>query len=205
MTELIVAVDAEPCLETRAMISALAAADVRWFKVGVPMLLGGYEGQKTIDFVRVCEAELMLDLKLYDTRDTVLRAIEAAVQMGAGMVTVHADSAIHTVDERRTKILAVRPLTDGTAAHRAGPAVATVDGIVCSVAHAKFMRRKTDKLLVCPGIRPSGAERHNHESPATPAAARDAGADFIVVGRPIYQATDPVAAALAIKKELEGR
>jgi orotidine-5'-phosphate decarboxylase len=202
MTQLIVALDIEPGLEARALVSKLVdEAGVRWFKVGVPMLLHSKEGARTIDYIcRRDQVQLMLDIKLYDTLDTVRRAMTAAVSMGAAMLTVHADCMIHTIDDPRLKILAVRRLTDRTG-HRAA-ALALADGIICSVSHARFMREHTDKLLVCPGIRPAGTAVDNHRDVATPSEAQDAGVDFIVVGRPIINAANPVAAARIILADL---
>ena len=77
------------------------------------------------------------------------------------------------------------------------------DGFICSAPIAVRLRRATDKLIVCPGIRPAGADVHNHKSRATPREAVEAGADYIVVGRPIYAVADPVAAARAIIDEIE--
>jgi orotidine-5'-phosphate decarboxylase len=143
---------------------------------------------------------LMLDLKLYDTRDTVRRTMECVAKLGASMVTVHADCAEHATGFG-PKVLAVRALTDGTGRWRL-PEAAMVDGIVCPVSHARALRAHTDKLLVCPGIRPVGIYAHNHKTPATPYGAIKAGADYIVVGRPIYAAHDPVAAVRAITREM---
>lgn len=202
MTKLVVALDMKPGLEARALVSKLVdGAGVSWFKIGVPMLLDADEGARTADFIRWRgQAQMMLDLKLYDTRDTVLRALDGAVALGAAMLTVHADCVIHTLGDDRLKILAVRKLTDRTGQRPAHDGMA--DGIICSVRHARFVRQYTDKLLVCPGIRRDGAARDNHTDAATPLEAREAGADFIVVGRPIIFASDPVAAALAVLHEL---
>lgn len=203
MTELIVAVDSEPSREARVMIGALIAAGVRWFKIGVPMLLRP-GGRRTADFIRHFDAHLLLDTKTYDTHDTVLRTVDAAVEIGAAMMTVHADCVIHTIGERRLKILAVRELTDGASIADGHSDERMADGIICSVQHASDIRSLTDKLLACPGIRPAGWPSDNHVSAATPAQARQAGADYIVVGRPIYGAPDPVAAARAILGALSG-
>ena len=200
MTELIVALDGEPGAKTRAMMSDLMVAGVRWFKVGVPMLLHP-EGRRTADFIRHLACQMMLDLKLYDTRDTALRSVDAACEMGASMLTVHDDCLKHIAGEDRIKILAVRKLTDGTG-QRPAHWGRQADGIVCSVRHAQVVRRHTDTLLVCPGIRRTSGAPDNHKDIATASDACAAGADYIVVGRPIYAAADPVKAALAIQADL---
>jgi orotidine-5'-phosphate decarboxylase len=201
MTKLIVALDGEPGLEARAMIDALAKAGVRWFKVGVPMVCSP-EGLWTAAFARLRDAQIMLDLKLYDTRDTVRRAVDAAVNLGAAMLTVHADCVPHVAKEDRLRIIAVRRLTDGTAGDTPVAWETEASGFVCPFSHVAALRRLTDKIIITPGIRPAEADPHNHVSRATPAQAAEAGADYIVVGRPIIAAPDPVEAAKHILREL---
>lgn len=104
----------------------------------------------------------------------------------------------------RCKVLAVGPLTDGDGDGSAlldipGP---LYDGIICPVRGALSFRQYTSKLLVCPGIRPTGSPADNHVNPVTPAEAKAAGADYIVVGRPIIDALDTVVSARAIIEEL---
>lgn len=203
MTELIVALDGEPGLETRVMMSNLIEAGVRWFKVGVPMLLHP-EGKRTADFTEWRGSKMMLDLKLYDTRDTVLRAVDAAVAIGAAMLTVHADCVPYVGAEDRLKIIAVRRLTDGTAGDNPVAWESAAAGFICPFSHVAAFRRLTDKaIIITPGIRPAGISPDNHVSRATPAQATMAGADYIVVGRPIYTAPDPVAAAKHILNEIK--
>ena len=99
-------------------------------------------------------------------------------------------------------VLAVGPLTDGTG-DAAYPAVnGQFDGLICTAAFARAVRSHTGKLLVCPGIRPAGSTADNHQAPATPTEAAQAGADYIVVGRPIIAAADPVKAACDIMAAL---
>lgn len=204
MTGLIVALDA-PVDRARELYDALKR-DVACFKIGVPLLLedGGQQLARDI----ALWSRLMLDAKIYDTRDTVLRIIEQVERIGAHLVTVHADCVAYARPATgAAAILAVSSLTDGThAAPRAfSDAMIAADGLICSVAFAGVARRFTDKLLVCPGIRPGGTAPDNHQTTATPRQAAEAGADYIVVGRPIYTATDPVKAARAILGELERR
>ncbi len=202
MTELIVALDAK--LENHTIFD-LVFSGIKWFKIGVPMLLEPERLQDTISFIKYgTNAKIMLDLKLYDTRDTVLRTVDAAVDMGVSMMTVHIDSTIHLADEDRVKILAVRRLTDGTSCHHELSPILNVNGhgIICSVWDAARLRRHTRKLLVCPGIRPIGSQGDNHITPATPSDAAKFGADFIVVGRPIINAPDPVEAAKEILRSI---
>ncbi len=209
MTQLIVALDVEPGPGSRAMVHDLVVAGVSWFKIGVPMLCN-QEGMETARYVKEVNPEigLMLDLKLYDTRDTVLRAVDAAIKMGVDMLTVHVSCTEHALG-RGVDILAVGRLTDGTASvygssdHLVDHVLPFADGIICTAWQAMGLRPKTDKLLVCPGIRPIGAEGDNHAIPATPRDAAKFGADFIVVGRPIYNSPDPVEAAKNILREID--
>lgn len=99
-------------------------------------------------------------------------------------------------------MLSVGVLTDNTGAHEY--VLSTVpDGIVCPVTRVATIRAYRNALIVCPGIRPAGNSADNHAHPATPLAAVSLGADQIVVGRPIYQAEDPVKAVNGIVTEIE--
>ena len=201
MTTLIVALDGEPGIETRALMSELMVAGVRWFKVGVPMLLHP-EGRRTADFIQHLAAQMMLDAKIYDIRDTVLRTVDAAIALGASMLTVHADCVPYVKAEDRLKIIAVRRLTDGTAGDSPVAWETAAAGFICPMTHVAALRQLTDKIIISPGIRPAGAAPDNHQAPATPEEAAQAGADYIVVGRPIIAAADPVKAACDIMAAL---
>jgi orotidine-5'-phosphate decarboxylase len=172
------------------------------FKIGVSFLLE-LRGRQIAREIVQNGHRLMLDLKLYDTRDTVLRTMEAAEKLGAHMVTIHEDCVAHAIGCRSaTAVLAVGPLTDGGGSPSYPAVDGPFDGLICSVFFAAAIRKHTDKLLVCPGIRPFSYPANNHSMSATPAQARDAGADYIVVGRPIIGAVDPARAALGIMAEI---
>lgn len=197
MTQLIVALDAP--LDRAVDLYRALKGIVPVFKVGIPTLLEPAGRQFARDIA--VENRLFLDAKIYDTRDTVRRTMEAVGRLGAHLVTVHEDCVEHTIDCRgAAAVLAVRGLTDHPGGRHA--AIALADGIVCSVSHARFMRSMTDKLLVCPGIRPEGASPDNHAVTYTPAEAARAEADYIVVGRPIWASDDPVGAAQRIIEEI---
>ena len=76
------------------------------------------------------------------------------------------------------------------------------DGVVCNLPTIRWLRPTSKHVFVLPGIRRLGEDHHNHRNIATPAEAKAAGADFIVVGRPILNAPDPVAAVRAIMEEI---
>jgi orotidine-5'-phosphate decarboxylase len=203
MTELIVALD-----DTERMVDHCirlhGEAGVQWFKLNARSMMHAEHFHHVIRAINARGLGLFLDLKLYDTKDTVRLTMFEAIALGAKMLTVHADCVIHTVDERRLKILAVRGLTDGTNDHDSIAPIELVDGIICSVRAASLRRQfyPAGKLLVCPGIRPADWPAHNHLNAATPQQAAEAGADYIVVGRPIICAPDPVEAAKHIQRNL---
>jgi len=168
---------------------------------------------------------VFLDLKLHDIGNTVARGVESAARLGATFLTVHAyPQTMRAAVEAKgsaLKILAVTVLTSYNDADLAeagyGVGVAQlaadratraktigVDGLVCSPEEAAALRAIVghDLILVTPGIRPAGAARGDQKRIATPAAAIAAGADFLVVGRPIVEAQDPRAAAEAIIEEI---
>ena len=137
------------------------------------------------------------------------RTMEIVDRLGASMVTVHADCVEYALGFR-PEILSVRRLTDGVRPsvwlnETSGFSLSDekiCDGLICPPAYLEELRPATKKILVCPGIRPAGAESNNHVAPSTPGDAIRNGADYIVIGRPIYAAPDPVAATLAIITEI---
>lgn len=222
MTELIVALDSDRAID---LIPNLARAGIRIFKLGVWAMLQPYVYPMAQTLIFNEGADWFADLKLYDTSDTVRRTAKRAFAAGAKFLTVHATpSMLEAAMAAKPagdyhKVIAVGSLTDDP-----DPEIHLdhlpfikmlwqTDGIICPVRVAKWFRNPRwgdhgadlGKLLICPGIRPlsiSSTIIGAHVNPATPAEARDAGADYIVVGRPIYDAPDPVAAARAIMEEL---
>ncbi|WP_426955101.1 orotidine-5'-phosphate decarboxylase [Muricoccus radiodurans] len=175
---------------------------------------------------------VFLDLKFHDIPNTVAGAVRSACGLGPAMLTIHAGggatmvaAARRAAEEAggasRPAILAVTVLTSMDAATLAetgvagGPAQqvlrlarvaleAGADGLVCSPQEVALIRAAhgAGPLLVVPGVRPAGAARGDQARLATPAEAAAAGADWLVVGRPITQAADPAGAAAAIVAEL---
>jgi orotidine-5'-phosphate decarboxylase len=199
---------------------------IRWFKIG-PAILLDHSGMILIEnMMRETGVNLFLDLKLYDTRDTVDRTVRRAFDLGARFVTVHATPSMVEAAMRakppgdRCKVLAIKHLTDqpppwdqedlrGTALW-----FEPADGLVLPSWAIKHVHKddRADKVIVCPGIRRAGKpesggyrnpdDPNNHARPATPTEALRAGADYLVVGRPITAAPDPIAAAKAIIQEM---
>ena len=220
---LIVALDVPSVAEAEALVARLGET-VSFYKIGYELAFAG-----GIDFARVLAGagkRIFLDLKLHDIGNTVARGVESVARLGASFLTVHAyPQTMHAaVDARKgspLRLLAVTVLTsyddadlaaagyDFTVpelvAERAAQARDIgVDGVVASAEEAPVLREIIghSMVLVTPGIRPAGIEAGDQKRIMTPAAAIAAGADYLVVGRPIVAAPDPKAAAQAIVDEI---
>ncbi|MEZ4402049.1 MAG: orotidine-5'-phosphate decarboxylase [Kofleriaceae bacterium] len=222
---LIVALDVADATAAAALAAHVGAA-ASWVKVGLELFIA--EGPAVVAAARAGGHRVMLDLKLHDIPETVGRAMAQAARLGAELLTVHAgggrrmlEAAVAATVGTPARVLAVTVLTSLTDAELAevgavGGAAALVSaraalaaaagchGVVASPEEAAAIRAAApaDFLIVTPGIRPAGADAGDQRRIATPAAARAAGADLIVVGRPIRDAADPAAAARAIAVEL---
>jgi orotidine-5'-phosphate decarboxylase len=221
---LIVALDVPTAREAEAMFKRLGG-NVGIYKIGLELIM-------TRDGVALAERlvgeghGVFLDAKLLDIDATVGRAVENAARLGIRFLTGHGypqamRAAAAARGDSGLKLLGVTVLTSmaesdfATAGYsgkigdrvraRAKDAVsAGLDGVIASPAEAAEIRRTVGKnlLIVTPGIRPAGAEMGDQRRAATPAAAISAGADYLVVGRPITAAADPSAAAKAIVDEI---
>jgi orotidine-5'-phosphate decarboxylase len=197
---------------------------VSFYKIGYQ--LGFADG---LSFARALAAagnQTFIDMKLHDIGHTVARGVESIARLGATFLTVHAyPQTMHAAVEARAgsklRILAVTVLTsyDDTDLAAAGydftvPELVAeraaqardigVDGLVCSAEEAATLRAliRPSMVLVTPGIRPAGSAAGDQKRVMTPAAAIRAGADYLVVGRPIVAAPDPKAAAEAIVADI---
>ena len=220
---LIVALDLPELAAAEAIIARLGDS-VTFYKIGYQL---GYAGGLPL-VRRLADAgkKVFADLKLHDIGNTVARGVESVARRGATFLTVHAypqtmKAAVEGRGGSNLKLLAVTVLTsydDGdlhAAGYRLGVSdlvearaqqaqVLGVDGIVSSPEEAASLRKIVghQMLLVTPGIRPSGAASGDQKRIMTPARAISAGADYLVVGRPILEAGDPKAAAEAIQAEI---
>jgi orotidine-5'-phosphate decarboxylase len=204
MTELYVALDFSEIDEAKSMAADLAP-HVDGFKVGLELLLG--EGPSAITTIVELGRPVFADAKLHDIPNTVERAARQLGKTGARYVSVHAAGGRSMVEAALAGfgqgVLAVTVLTslddDGEVESLAELATkAGAEGIVCSVKDLAAVKRAAPGLLcVTPGIRSQGLA-DDQKRVATALDARDAGADIIVVGRPITRATDPVAAAQSL-------
>jgi orotidine-5'-phosphate decarboxylase len=223
---LIVALDVPREADAAHLVDALAGK-VGMFKVGSQLFTAGGPA-----FVRELVAEgqrVFLDLKLHDIPNTVAGGVAAAAELGVSLVTIHAaggramiEAAARAAGGTPARVLAITVLTsldaaaldaigmaggvDGAVTRLARLAAdAGAHGVVASPHEVRALRAAHGAgfLVVTPGIRPAGAALGDQSRAAGPGAALSAGADYLVVGRPILAAPDPVAAARAIVFEME--
>jgi len=217
---IIVALDVSSA-EDGAALAARIGDTAGAFKVGLQLFTA--EGPATVRALG--DRRVFLDLKLHDIPTTVAGAVRSAAPLRVELFTVHALGGRAMLEaandaKRDEKILAVTILTslDDAACKELGlppPAEAVpmladlafatgCDGVVCAPTDVAAVREICPEpfLIVTPGIRPAGSARNEQARASTPRAAIDAGADRIVIGRPITQADDPAAAARAVLDEL---
>jgi len=219
-----VALDA-PDLETAARWAGLVTPHVSTLKIGLELYLR--YGPEVVASVRGASGvQVFLDLKLHDIPATVAAAARAVARLRPSLLTVHAaagPAAIRAAVEAApaAKIVAVTVLTSlgeadldrigltgPTSAAARRLAVLAVEagahGLVCSPQEVADVRTEVgeDILLVTPGVRPAGSDVNDQARVATPEEALRAGADLLVIGRPITGAADPGAAAAAIAASL---
>jgi len=221
---LIVALDFPTAERALAVVGQLDGL-VSFYKVGLELYTAAGP-----EFVRALAAQgkkVFLDLKFLDIEETVRRAARQVVRLGATFLTVHESgrtlaAAVEGCKGSDLKILAVTVLTSLGAAdieamgyrysveelvlHGAKRAIAAgCHGVIASGQEAAKIRQLAgdEFLIVTPGIRPAGASDDEQKRAVTPAAAIRAGADYLVVGRPITQAPDPRAATQRIVDEMQ--
>ncbi|MEY8802979.1 orotidine-5'-phosphate decarboxylase [Leisingera sp. XS_AS12] len=223
---LIVAMDVPNAVAGLQLADQLGDA-VSFYKIGLGMLTGGGLGLAN-ELKQERGKRIFLDMKLFDIGATVENAVRGLAQFDLDFLTVHGDPYVVRAAKEGTagkdlKILAVTILTSldrqdldtalikegavqDLVLERAGNALAAgADGVIASPQEAALIRALPEaqgKLIVTPGVRPTGAALGDQKRVATPANAIADGADHIVVGRPIWQAQDPRGAAEAILTEL---
>jgi orotidine-5'-phosphate decarboxylase len=218
---LIVALDIPTVPEAEAMIARLGDS-VGVYKIGLELILGG--GVALAERLAGEGSSVFIDAKLLDIDNTVAKAVANAARIGVSFLTVHAypkamRAAVAARGDAPLALLGVTVVTsmddkDLTAAGYAGTVkdrvlaraadarAAGMDGIVASPHELAAVRAANGLILVSPGIRPAGAAMGDQKRAATPAEAIRAGADYLVVGRPIIEAADPRAAAETIVAEI---
>ncbi len=223
---LIVALDVPNIIQGLALADRLGDS-VSFYKIGLGMLTGG--GLALANELKQERGKrIFLDMKLFDIGATIEAAVRGLAQYDLDFLTVHGDpQVVRAAAEGKSgtdlKILAVTVLTSLDRAdldanlikagdiheitlERAARALeAGADGVIASPQEAALIRalpQARGKLIVTPGVRPAGAALGDQKRTATPHQAISDGADHIVVGRPVWQATNPAAAARAIIAEL---
>lgn len=221
---LIVALDLPSVQAAESMVTKLGAS-VSFYKIGYQLAYAGGLAFAA-DLIKAGK-QVFLDLKLHDIGNTVAKGVASVAQLGATFLTVHAypqtmKAAVAAKGNSGLRILAVTVLTSyddadlfeagykldvgALVAQRAMQArAAGVDGLVCSAEEAANLRKIVGPkmALVTPGIRPAGAKADDQKRIMTPAKAIAAGADYLVVGRPVVEAADPKAVAEAIIAEIK--
>jgi orotidine-5'-phosphate decarboxylase len=224
-TELIVVLDVDTQEEAMAIVSA--CGDCRWFKIGSQLFTRC--GPGIVNLIQEQGKKVMLDLKFHDIPNTVNHAVQAAVDLGVSMLTLHAgggrdmiEAAKRATEKSPTRLLAVTVLTSlnedmlrnevgiaespaETVERWARMAIdAGAHGIVCSAQEITFVREAigTEPMVVTPGIRPTWASADDQQRITTPKDASNAGASHIVVGRPILKHENPAEAVRLILEEL---
>jgi len=220
---LIVALDLPSVAQAEAMVTRLGDS-VGFYKIGYQLAFAGgisYAGK-----LIAAGKQVFLDLKLHDIGNTVAKGAESVAQLGATFLTVHAypqtmKAAVEGKRGSKLRILAVTVLTsyddadlaaagyemdakELAAARAAQARDIGIDGLVCSAEEVTALRdiAGTGMVLVTPGIRPAGSDVGDQKRIVTPARAIKAGADYLVVGRPVVEAADPKASADAIVAEI---
>ncbi len=220
---LIVALDVPSVKDAESMVTRLGNS-VSFYKIGYQLGLAG--GLPFAADLIAAGKHVFLDFKLHDIGNTITHGVASVANMGATFLTVHAypqtmKAAVEGARGSKLKVLAVTVLTSydnddlAAAGYRLGVSELVarraeqardlgIDGLVCSPEEAANLRGIVGaKLaLVTPGIRPAGSVAGDQKRIMTPAKAIAAGADYLVVGRPIVEATDPKAAADAIVAEI---
>lgn len=226
---IIVALDMANEAEVLALLGQLDPASCR-VKVGKELFTR--YGPALVRQITALGFDVFLDLKFHDIPNTVNKAVAAAAELGVWMLTVHAAGGADMLraardavadSENKPLLVAVTLLTSleegdlevqgvqrspleqvqrlASLAQECG-----MDGVVCSARETGELRKllRKDFLLVTPGIRPQGDAAHDQKRIVTPADAVNAGSDYLVIGRPVTRAREPVAKLAQIQKEISG-
>jgi orotidine-5'-phosphate decarboxylase len=226
-TRLIIALDFPSAEQALAFVEPLSPAQCK-LKVGFELFVAA--GPDFVRQLVGMGFDVFLDLKFHDIPNTVASACKAAANLGVWMINVHANGGLKMMQaarnalqdfEKPPKLIAVTVLTSMDKAQLEGTGIslepfeqvqhlarltasAGLDGVVCSAQEASTLRQSLGKdfLLVTPGIRPANSEQGDQSRVMTPAQANEAGVSYVVVGRPITQALDPLAVIAQINTDL---
>ena len=221
----VIALDFPSFEAVKKFLAQFLAEESLYLKVGMELYYA--TGPEIVSYLKDLGHSVFLDLKLHDIPNTVKSAMKVLSHLGVDMTNVHAAGGVEMMKAAReglgkeAKLIAVTQLTstseeqmrdfqniqtslqESVIHYAKKTAEAGLDGVVCSAQEVKLIKEATSKDFICltPGIRPAGAAVGDQKRVMTPADAYHIGSDYIVVGRPITQATDPVAAYHAIKDE----
>lgn len=224
---ILVALDFDNAQQTMELVDRLQPERCR-LKVGKELFTS--EGPQLVEALQNKGFDIFLDLKFHDIPNTVAKAVKAAGNLGVWMVNVHASGGQRMMEAAREslanfqtkpELIAVTVLTSMEQSDLAGIGLnidpqehvkrlakltqeSGLDGVVCSAQEATILKDLCgqDFKLVTPGIRPSFAQQGDQRRVMTPAEAKIAGVDYMVIGRPITQAEDPIEALTLIEQEL---
>ena len=221
----VIALDFPSFDAVKKFLAQFPAEESLYLKVGMELYYA--TGPEIVSYLKDLGHSVFLDLKLHDIPNTVKSAMKVLSHLGVDMTNVHAAGGVEMMKAAReglgkeAKLIAVTQLTstseeqmrdfqniqtslqESVIHYAKKTAEAELDGVVCSAQEVKLIKEATSQDFICltPGIRPAGAAVGDQKRIMTPADAYQIGSDYIVVGRPITQATDPVAAYHAIKDE----
>ena len=221
----VIALDFPNFEAVKEFLALFPAEESLYLKVGMELYYA--TGPEIVSYLKGQGHSVFLDLKLHDIPNTVKSAMKVLSQRGVDMTNVHAAGGVEMMKAAReglgiqAKLIAVTQLTSTSEAqmqefqniqtslqesvihYAKKTAEAGLDGVVCSAQEVQLIKQATNPDFICltPGIRPQGAAVGDQKRVMTPADAYQIGSDYIVVGRPITQAENPVVAYHAIKDE----
>lgn len=221
----IIALDFSTFDEVKKFLSLFPEDEKLYVKVGMELYYA--IGPEIITFLKNKGHSVFLDLKLHDIPNTVASSMRVLSKLGVDMTNVHAAGGVEMMAQakkalgKETKLIAVTQLTStnekqmredqniqtslsDSVKHYAKKAKeGGLDGVVCSAHEVSVIKDVTDSSFICltPGIRPSGSDVGDQKRVMTPSEAKSIGSDYIVVGRPITRASNPLEAYHLIKNE----
>ena len=221
----VIALDFPSFEAVKQFLALFPAGESLYLKVGMELYYA--TGPEIVSYLKGLGHSVFLDLKLHDIPNTVKSAMKVLSHLGVDMTNVHAAGGVEMMKAAReglgkeAKLIAVTQLTstseeqmrefqniqtslqESVIHYAKKTAEAGLDGVVCSAQEVKLIKEATSPDFICltPGIRPVGADVADQKRVVSPGQAYQIGSDYIVVGRPITQASDPVAAYHAITEE----
>ena len=225
----VIALDFSGMTEVKTFLEQFDKDERLYVKVGMELFYAA--GPDVVKYIKSLGHDVFLDLKLHDIPNTVKSAMKVIRHLGVDLTNVHAAGGVEMMSEAldglagSTKLIAVTQLTstseqqmrdfqniqtsltESVVHYAQKTQEAGLAGVVCSAQEVELIKSATSSDFICltPGIRPAGAAVGDQKRVMTPSRAREIGSDFIVVGRPITQAENPVAAYHMIQKEWQAK